>query len=74
MGKKELDGHVAPEALVARPPHLAHPTRSEPPLDRVGGDAIARLNGPPLTGDLPREDVERRRGEKVSGFLRGCQQ
>ena len=74
MRKQELDRHVAPEALVARPPHLAHPARSQPSLDRVGGDPIARLDAPPLAGDLPREDVERRRREKVARLLRGRQQ
>ena len=74
MRKQQLDRHVAPESLVARPPHLAHPARSQPPLDRVGGDPIAGLNAPPLAGDLPREDVERRRGEKVARLLHGGQQ
>ena len=74
MRKQQLDRHVAPEPLVARPPHLAHPARSQPSLDGVGGDAIAGLNAPPFAGDLPREDVERGRGEKVARLLRGGQQ
>ena len=74
MRKKELDGHVAPETLVARPPHLTHPARSQPSLDRVGGDTIARLDAPPLAGDLPGEDLERRLREKVARLLRGGQQ
>ena len=74
MRKKQLDGHVAPETLVARPPHLTHPARSQPPLDRVGGDAIAGLHTPSLAGDLPREDLERRLREKVARSLRSGQQ
>ena len=74
MRQQQLDRHVAPEPLVARPPHLAHPARSQPPLDRVGADPIARLHTPPFAGDLPREDIERRRGEEVARLLRGCQQ
>ena len=31
--------------------------------------AIARPNTPPLAGDLPREDIERGRGEKVALLL-----
>jgi hypothetical protein len=41
MRKKQFDGNVAAESLVARPPHLAHPPCSQPSLDRVGGDPIA---------------------------------
>ncbi len=74
MREEQLDRHVAPESLVARPPHLAHPACSQPSLDGVGGDAIAGLDAPPLAGDLPREDIERRRGEKVARLLRGGQQ
>ena len=74
MRKQELDGHVAPEPLVARPPHLAHPARSQPSLDGVGGDAIAGLDAPSLAGDLPREDIERGSGEKVARLLHGGQQ
>ena len=74
MREEELDGHVAPEPLVARPPHLAHPTRSQPSLDGVGGDPIARLDAPALAGDLPREDIERGSGEKVARLLHRGQQ
>ena len=72
--QEQLDRHVAPEPLVARPPHLAHPAGAQPLLDGVGGDPIAGLDAPPLAGDLPREDVERGRGEKVARLLHGRQQ
>src|SRR4249920_38677 len=74
MWKQQLDRHIAPEPLVARPPHLAHPACSEPSLDGVGGDAIAGLNAPSLAGNLPREDIERRGREKVARLLHGSQQ
>jgi hypothetical protein len=74
MREKELDGHVAPEPIVARLPYLAHPTRSQPSLDCVGGDPITGLDAPPLTGDLPREDIERRGGQKVARLLHRGQQ
>ena len=72
--KQELDGHVAPEALVPRPPHLTHPARSQPPRDHVGADAIARPDAPPLARDLPRKDVEGWRREEVAGLVRRAQQ
>ena len=74
MRKKQLDRDVAPEPLVARPPHLAHPACAQPPLDGVRGDPITSLNTPPFASDLPREDVERRRSEKVVRLLHGCQE
>ena len=74
MRQQQLDRHVAPEPLVARPPHFAHPAGAQPPLDRVGGDPIAGLNAPPFAGDLAREDVERGRGEEVARLIHRRQQ
>jgi hypothetical protein len=51
------------------PPHLAHAAGAESPLDGVGGDAIARLNTPPVARDLARKKIERRGGQKVAGSL-----
>ena len=74
VGQQQLDGDVAPESHVARAPHFAHPAGADSPLERVGADPIAGLRTPPLAGDLPREGLERRRGEEGARLLRGGQQ
>src|SRR5947199_72267 len=51
MRKKQLDRDVARETVVARPPHLARRARAEPLVDRVGADAIARLDAPAVAHD-----------------------
>ena len=64
-GQQQLDGDVASEALVARPPHFAHAAGAEPPLDGIEPDPVARLDAPPSRADLPREDVEGGRRQEV---------
>src|SRR4051812_3030281 len=68
--KEHLDGDIASEPIVARPPHLTHAARTETAVDRVAADVIATLNVPPLARDLAREEIQRRSREKVARFLR----
>ncbi len=71
MRQQQFDGHVAPEPLVPRPPHLTHAAGAQALLDGVGADAVARLYAPPLAGNLERKDIERRHGKEVTRLRLG---
>ena len=43
---EQLDGHVASEALVVRPEHLAHAAAADARIDAVAGELVAGAQGP----------------------------
>ena len=72
--EEHLDGDLATQTFVARAPDLAATTGTEQPKDGIGANALARVECPPIAGDMLGQPVERRDRHELPGLVRGRQQ